>query len=909
MKLTIHILSQLVLFSSLIAQTIDFERTYGGDENDYCNALIRTLDGGYALAGQTGSFAEGEGDMWLLISDENGDSLWSVTAGGDDVSSCNDIIQLDDGCFILVGWVITPHDDDYQGRVVKIDEDANIVWDYVYGGDNEDRLNAITQIDDGGFILCGQTYSFGVGGSDAWLLKIDKDGEEVWNRTYGGRYDDAFLRVIQTEEGNLASVGFKSDGDHFLYDKDLYFALTDEEGDIITEARYLSEYGAQGNDIIQLDNGEFIIGGYFISDYHDDWDHDRDKDCWILNVNARGNIAFNRKYGGNGHDEVMKITNTIDGNYAFIGKSRSYNGRGDNILFIIIDEEGNLLRRRVYRGLGKARGKDILQVDDNGFALVGSMDPAGDRRSLFWLLKLSEINFREPLTQIVPDDFDCIQDAIDASDEGDTVLVRPGTYEENFQFENYGVVVGSYFLQTGDTSYIASTILDGGGDGSVVCFRSGNCDESLLSGFTITNGVAVNGGGINMERCGATLSNLIICDNTASRRGGGIYCNLAEPRIERVNVIRNHSMYEGGGIWTHLFFGVINDLLLSENAADTAGGGFWGSVNRLENAIISKNSSIFGGGMYIPGSWNIINNVVITNNESVRGAGIYLWSGRNYLSNTRVVNNVALYNGGGLYCNHSTLIADNSAIIQNEASVGGAIFLDFCYPSCAQITNLTIADNLAHSDGGGIVCYSRSEAHLVNSILWNNQPDEAVLLESHSNLLEFDHCDIEDGEERIEINDAGEVIWREGNIDADPLFIDPDSYDYHLSEDSPCIDAGVYVGYEYVGEAPDIGAYEYGLEWIDPGQIESPVKFILYSNYPNPFNSQTVIRYKLPYSTPVTLKVYDLLGRSLLKLYEGYETSGLHTRVLNGNDLPSGIYFINLQSAERQCVQRFIIQK
>jgi len=140
----------------------------------------------------------------------------------------------------------------------------------------------------------------------------------------------------------------------------------------------------------------------------------------------------------------------------------------------------------------------------------------------------------------VPADYSTIQSGIDAASNGDTVLVSPGTYTENINYNGKIIVVGSLFLTTSDTSYISSTIIDGGQSGSVVTFWYGEDMTTVLSGFTIKNG---SGGGIYCASSSPSLVNLTISNNLATWNGGGIYCYNSSPSLINTIVSGNTGNY------------------------------------------------------------------------------------------------------------------------------------------------------------------------------------------------------------------------------------------------------------------------------------------------------------------------------------------------------------------------------
>ena len=186
--------------------------------------------------------------------------------------------------------------------------------------------------------------------------------------------------------------------------------------------------------------------------------------------------------------------------------------------------------------------------------------------------------------------------------------------------------------------------------------------------------------------------------------------------------------------------------------------------------------------------------------------------------------------------------------------------------------------------------------------------DESGGFEIMHNLLfgnstDFYAMDIEGNP--LPLNGLGEIVDTNANGDScdtyyniffDPLIVAPDSGDYHLAENSPCINAGVDVGLPFGGHAPDIGAFEFDLiNLINEGTLQ-PDKLTLFPNYPNPFNSQTRIRFSLPQRSETKLIVYDIQGRLQKVLVDDHFDSGQHAVMLNAGTLASGVYFVRLET-------------
>ncbi|MDB9910406.1 hypothetical protein OAC83_02155, partial [Flavobacteriales bacterium] len=221
-----------------------------------------------------------------------------------------------------------------------------------------------------------------------------------------------------------------------------------------------------------------------------------------------------------------------------------------------------------------------------------------------------------------------IQTAIDSSVNGDTIIVSPGTYVENINFNGKNIVLASEFLFNNDTSYISSTIIDGNQNGSVVIFENGEDTTTVLSGFTIQNGYTyINGGGIHCKNSSPTLSSLIIKNNTAFingvKRGGGLFFQGSSSKISN-SYIMNNTSYAGGGFY--IFYGcdlTLTNLSILNNYSLDRGGAIsiQGSPSTIDivNNTVSGNSCYHGGGIQCESSNNniTINNSIFYNNYSL----------------------------------------------------------------------------------------------------------------------------------------------------------------------------------------------------------------------------------------------------------------------------------------------------
>ncbi len=208
----------------------EWNKTFGGENLDWADSVIQTSDGGYVLAGFTRSYGAGGDDFWLVKTDSSGNQEWNKTHGGENDDVAREVIQTSDGGYAIAGYTGSYGAGREDFWLVKTDSSGNMEWSKTFGGQDNDLVISAIQTSDGGYALAGITYSYGAGGGDFWLVKTDSSGNEEWNKTFGGKNYDIARSVIQTSDGGYAIVGSTGSSGDGGYD--IWLIKTDSSGNV-----------------------------------------------------------------------------------------------------------------------------------------------------------------------------------------------------------------------------------------------------------------------------------------------------------------------------------------------------------------------------------------------------------------------------------------------------------------------------------------------------------------------------------------------------------------------------------------------------------------------------------------------------------------------------------------------------
>jgi parallel beta-helix repeat protein len=472
-----------------------------------------------------------------------------------------------------------------------------------------------------------------------------------------------------------------------------------------------------------------------------------------------------------------------------------------------------------------------------------------------------------------------IQAGIDSCSTGDTVLVGPGTYIENINFNGMAIRVMSEYDP-------GVTIIDGSNPpyfymGSVVLFASGEDSNSVLEGFTITNGSGTFFSGLG------TL-------------GGGVFCGGSSPIIRGNIISGNTATWGGGGIGLGNSSAIIDSNTINYNEADTVAGGILVATDahpRIFNNDISSNIAQWGGGLYVVDFSNpqITNNDIRNNTAFQYGGGLGIaWQAAPTVEDNNIEYNAAHAGAGGILCGTESQPVIKNCTIQYDtaytAGLGGGIHVYM--NSSPTIEKCTISYN---SDVG-VSCQNCTTSIDSSTISYNTLHGIRCYNMAYAVI---NYCNIHGNAGYGVLNEYPAIT-----INAEFNWWGDASGPYHPTTNPGGLGDSVsdYVDFDPWLDAP-IGIYEY-----------KPTPILTYElkNKPNPFKNRTIIYYSLTKSGIISLKVYDQTGRLVKILENGIKRAGNYTVSWDGcnnanQKVPAGVYFAILKSGDFTSIKKIIL--
>jgi hypothetical protein len=374
-----------IVVSGAIAQSPDtlWTHAYGGPGNEIAFALAPTSEGGYIMAGYTQSDTI-PNDFLVVKTNADGDVIWSATYGGDQYESAESIQPTSDGGYVIVGSTNSFGAGGYDIYLVKIDALGNILWTRTYGGYGNEYAYSMQQTTDNGYVIAGMTTSYGAGNDDYYLVRIDSQGDTLWTRTYGSPFPEQARCMQRTSDGGFVVAGYTMSA----YAWGVYVVKTDSQGDTMWTHLYEPPYPQSdaigAYTIKQTSDLGYVIAGYALVPC-------MTSDLLVIRTDSMGDTLWLRIYPNNGDEAAYDICETHDGDFDIVGyNSAEY--QDEDVYFVRIDSQGDMVWSRTIGGASDDAGHALIRESGGCRIIAGSTSSFGAGGSDFYLVKFGPDN-------------------------------------------------------------------------------------------------------------------------------------------------------------------------------------------------------------------------------------------------------------------------------------------------------------------------------------------------------------------------------------------------------------------------------------------------------------------------------------------------------------------------------------
>ncbi len=800
-----------------------------------------------------------------ILSAQAPEILWNKTFGGEDYDYGYSIEQTLDGGYIIAGSTNSFGAGAEDVWLIKTNKDGEELWNKTYGGPDTDRGNCVQQTPDGGFIITGSTTDISKTSSDALLIRTDKVGNTIWTKTYtyeGDKYTgiplgEEGIFVHQTSNGGYIVSGTLNIG--IAFEQKILLIKTDCIGN--TEwSKIYGETGFQGSYCVQ----QTCDGGYILVGYTDS-EGAGSTDIWFIKTDVNGDTVWTKTYGGNLQDWGYYVEQTHDGGYILTGSTSSFGAGSADVWLIKTDQQGNALWTKTYGGNDFDRGIEVHQISGSGYIIIGRTQSFSSGNMDIWLIETDDqgnIRWSKTYGGMGYEYAHAGHQTIDGG-----YIITGYKYPEGLGDADI------FLLKTYPSPPPSENLVQNGG------FENG---EKFWNFYTNGNG-SFNTSGPAAEGLNAAQLNItdpgtncqlyqydlsleantkyILKFSAYSSRGHDMQVAIQKHVYPYTNYGLNWEIVNLKNGWTEYslefttknFYGMVYDARLLFWFASCAQKG---DIYYIDNVVLKKDT----GTPSPPIVENLLENGSFEMNKLpwifyTNGSGVFEVSSPGFEGPKAA--HVAL-----------NTLGSNMQLYQSDIMLEAN-------------TNYQLKF-VAYSSGGNDMNVAIQQHEFPYSNYGLNWQWVNLDRSWKYYTLTFTSKNISGV-----VYNARLLFWFAGHAQKGDI--------YHI--DGVILTKNETNENEEIKVAPDLA------ERDNPQQVE------LMQNYPNPFNPTTSIRFTLPNEDHVIIEIYNATGQKVRTLMNGRMNRGYHEVSWNASDMASGIYFYRIRSGNFQELKKMILMK
>ena len=339
-----------------------FIRTYGGVNFEEFRDIVQTPDSGFLMCGITNGYGQGSNAIYVVKAKKDGTHVWSRALGGVSADLAYSIAATNSGQYLIAGTSSSGGNGGYDGYLICIDDTGGVVWDKYYGGTDWDFLNSIAILPDQSILLAGESYTYSDGGSDAWILHLNSIGDTIWTNHFGSSGNDAFKNICLSSTAiYLSGYVDSTDADGL----DGYLVKLDFNGNEIWQKRFNNLGRDLLNGCLIEPNGELVIYGSTAP-----FDSTKN-DIWVEKTDTNGTSIWISNSGSQEDDYANKVISIRNDEYAIIGQ-KNPSGLGNKSMFTAQYNSGGFqLSSHSFGGGNDEEGYNAIRTIEGGIAFVG----------------------------------------------------------------------------------------------------------------------------------------------------------------------------------------------------------------------------------------------------------------------------------------------------------------------------------------------------------------------------------------------------------------------------------------------------------------------------------------------------------------------------------------------------------